>query len=403
MRRALVIFIGFILLLVVGVGLYFFFVRSNGGLVVTPTPDPTLPTAGQVGSGDPDTEPTASTTPDDVTQPTGAPTRLAQISKGPVVAGETIVPIPSPDNASSTDLAVRYIERRSGNVFHYNLRTGSITRTSNRTVPGIMSAKWLPDGSTAFVRYLSGVDFATVNTYALRADGSDGYFLPQNISDLDVSSSSVLTLASGVNGSAAALVKTVGGGSTNLFTSPLSALRVAFAGKGSYLAFTKPSATLAGAAFVVDASGRFSRVVGPYDGLVALASPSGTWLLVSYTQNDALQTHLVNVATREDIALPIDTLADKCVWAPDDSSVYCGVPISPSTAYAYPDDWYQGAVSFSDRVWKIDVAGRFAQLVLDFSKETGAPLDAHALAVDATNSVLTFVNKNDRSLWVYRF
>ena len=115
-----------------------------------------------------------------------------------------------------------------------------------------------------------------------------------------------------------------------------------------------------------------------------------------------MQLSLVNTGTGEVLPLPVGTIADKCVWTDDDASVYCGVPVSPPSGYAYPDDWYQGALHFSDRVWRIDVTGRYAELVLDFSKETEKALDAEALAVDASDTVLTFVNKNDGSLWAYR-
>jgi hypothetical protein len=279
--------------------------------------------------------------------------------------------------------------------------TGTNTRTSNKTLLGIQSAVWLPNASTAFVRYLSGENLSTINSYALRADGSEGFFLPQNLSDLAVSSTSILTLVSGVNGSIASISRTDGTQIKEIFTTPLSSLRVSFVGKSQYLAYTKPSARLTGNAFIVDSAGRFSRIAGPLNGLVARASPSGKWVLVSYASAGTIQMSLVNTTTGESISLPVATIADKCVWAADDSAVYCGVPISPSPNFNYPDDWYQGAVSFSDRIWKIDVAGRYAQFVLDFAKEGKGDLDATALAIDSTNTVLVFVNKKDGSLWSY--
>ncbi len=110
---------------------------------------------------------------------------------------------------------------------------------------------------------------------------------------------------------------------------------------------------------------------------------------------------LVDTATDGTIPLPVATIADKCVWTADDSAIYCGIPVNPSTDAAYPDDWYQGTLQFSDRLWKIDVAGRFAQLVLDFPSATKGTLDATALAVDPSNTELVFINKNDGSLWSY--
>jgi hypothetical protein len=313
-----------------------------------------------------------------------------------------VTDVPAKNASSSPDVLTTYIERESGNVFSYSVVANKNTRISNKTLPGIQMAEWLPNASTAFVRYLSGDDFSTINTYALHADGSDGFFLPQDLSDLAVSSTSILTLASGVNGSVGSLENVDGTGSSNIFTTPLSEVRVSFAGK-NYLVYTKPSAGLAGDAFIVNASGHFTRIAGPLVGLTALASHSGGWVLISYILNNALQMELINTTTNETVPLPVATIADKCAWTPDDSAVYCGVPTDPSTDASYPDDWYQGAVQFSDKIWKIDVSGRFAQLTLDFSSVTnGQNLDAEALSIDPSNTELVFINKNDNSLWDYQ-
>jgi hypothetical protein len=376
--------------------IYFYFFATKATITVAPG-GAGLPVAGQ------GTTPTTDVNTTLPGEPTPVTARLVKVSVGPVVLGESVINI-RVASSSPPEAAVSYIERQSGNVFSYSPSAGTITRTSNQTVPGIQSAAWLPNGATALVRYLSGDDFSTINTYALPATSgsTEGYFLPQNLADIDVSSTSVLTLASGVNGSVASLGGVSNTRTTQIFTTPLSELHVSFAGKSHYLAYTKPSAALPGAAFIVDAAGTFSRISGPQSGLVALASHSGKWLLVSYTENNLFQMELVNTATGDITSLPVATIADKCVWTADDSAIYCGIPVDPSTEYSYPDDWYQGAVSFSDRIWKIDVAGRYAQLVLDFPTETDSSLDATALAIDPLNTTLVFVNKNDSSLWSYQ-
>ncbi|MGD0328707.1 MAG: hypothetical protein ABSB00_03315 [Minisyncoccia bacterium] len=398
MRRALIIIAIVVVLVGIGVFAYFYFFANKASVSIAPTGNTSLPVEEQ-GTSNAAGQTAASS------NQTGAAAvitaRLVKISMGPVVPGEAAVDIPAPNASSSPDVGVNYIERQSGNVFTYEVRAGTLTRTSNKTVPGIESATWLPNASFAFVRYLSGDDFSTINTYALPGNGTGGFFLPQNLSDISVSSTGVLVLASGVNGSVASLEHTDGTHVSQIFTTPLSALRVSFAGKSQYLAYTKPSVTLDGDAFLVNGNGNFSRITGPLNGLAALASPSGKWALVSYTLNSEMQMELVNTMTGDTIPLPVATIADKCVWTTDDSTIYCGIPVDPSNDYAYPDDWYQGAVQFSDRIWKIDVSGRYAQLVLDFPNETSATLDAEALAVDPSNTELVFVNKNDGSLWGY--
>ena len=403
MQRTLIIGATVVVLAGAGVAGYFYF-SNDANITVAPSAsgdanlpiiDRTMPApVTEVG----ETSTTTIISPNTPVQGTAA--RLVKISAGPVVPGAIVVSKPA--TASSSAMAtVSYIERQSGNVYSYLVNTGTRTRISNRTVPGIQSAVWFPNASSTLVRYLSGNDFSTVNSYALPANGSGGFFLPQNLSDVAVSEAGILTLSSGVNGSIVSLSRTDGTQAKEIFTAPLSSLRISFAGKGQYLAFTKSSAGLAGNAFLIDSSGRFSRVAGPLNGLVAKASPSGKWVLVSYTSNGTMQMSLVNTATGESLPLPVATIADKCVWTADDSSIYCGIPLSPSPNFNYPDEWYQGAVSFSDRIWKIDVSGRYAQFVLDFEKEDMGRFDVNALAIDLLNTVLVFVNKNDGSLWSY--
>jgi len=331
------------------------------------------------------------------------------VSAGPVVPGivvtnrSPLAPAATSTATTSPGVYVTYIERRSGNIFSYSSTARSVTRTSNATVPGIQSALWLPNASAAYVRYLSGADFSTVNTYVLPIDGKDGFFLEQNLADIHLSATGLLTLASGVNGSIATLRQSDGTRVAQAFSSPLSSLRIAFAGPNRYLTSTKPSAALPGAAFLVDGAGRFSRLAGPLPGLVALPGPSGATVLVSsVTASGMMQMELIDTASGARTSLPVATIADKCVWTADSSALYCGIPVGPPTGYAYPDDWYQGAVSFEDRIWKINVAGRYAELVLDFSQEAEAPLDARSLALDALGTALAFLNKNDGSLWVYQ-
>ncbi len=397
MRRTLIIASIVIVLLGIGVLVYFYFFSKPKIVEVAPSGGSSLPIAGQ-GTLIPTEAPT--TTPGGSVQPISA--RLVKITPGPVVPGVVVTDAKPVDASSSPEVSVGYIDQQSGNVFSYQVGAMVLTRTSNKTIPGIEEASWLPDASVAFVRYLSGSDFSTINTYALPSNGSDGSFLSQNLAQISVSSTSILTLASGVNGSVASLKHTDGGTISTAFTTPLSAVRVSFAGKNQYVAFTKPSATLGGSAFIVDSTGHFSRIAGPLNGLVALASPSGKWVLISFTSDDAIHMNLVNTSTGEDMPLPVATIADKCVWTSDDSAIYCGIPQNPTPGLNYPDDWYQGAVAFSDRIWKIQVVGRYAQLVLDFPTETKDSLDAEALAVDPSNNVLVFVNKNDGSLWSYR-
>lgn len=393
MRRSFII-AGIIALLAAGayVG-YVFLLKKTPDVVVAPIPTLPIVEPGNVPAAQGETPFVATSSP-------VSTSRFVKVSAGPVVSGMAAVYVKPKDASSTPDIDLRFIERRSGNVYSYLVRSHVLTRLSNRTIPGIQSASWNPSGTLALVRYLSGPTLSVVNTYALPSNGSGGFFLAQNLSGSSVSSTTILTLASGVNGSIASAARTDGTRVTQAFSTPLSQLLVSFLGKSGYLTVTKASAATGGYAYAVSGAGEFSRLAGPLPGLSALASPSGKLVLVSYADSSGLHTDIVNAATGELMQLPVATLSEKCVWTSDDASVYCAVPVAPASA-SYPDDWYQGAVSLNDRIWKISVAGRYTQLVLNLEKESNATFDVQSIAIDSSSSVLAFVNKSDGSLWSY--
>ncbi|MEJ0053721.1 MAG: hypothetical protein WDN10_03300 [bacterium] len=414
MRRVLIILAILIVLGGLGAAAYFFIFAGTPTLVVDTGTNPFGNPAGDAAGGesdtvDPDTGGAAAGTV--VTQ------RLIEITKGPVVPGavafisSSTAPLPAGEASGTStvslpvpDTEVRYALRESGNLFSYLFHARAAKRLVNKTIPGTQEATWLPDGSLAYLRYAGGTaENPEIDTYALPADGTEGFFLPVNIAGIaTVGSSSVFSLSSGGNGSIGTVSKADGSASRTAFSSPLGSLSARPAGSGQFVAYTKATGLSGGYAFLIDTAGAMNRLFGPVPGLVALPSPLGTWALLSYTEQGNLKTSLLNIRTRELIALPVATIADKCAWTSDESAVYCGVPVPGSLATAtYPDDWYQGAVSFTDRIWKIDVGGRFAELALDFSGATDGPLDATALTVDPRKDVLVFLNKRDGSLWAY--
>jgi hypothetical protein len=397
MRKTLLIAALIIVLLGIGVAVYFYFFAKSPGVEVTQEPGG-LPVAGDSSAPVGDSE-FGSADSQETPAPISVSNRLVKIAPGPIVPG-MVLKVSKPKNASSSpETDLQFIERKSGNVYLYTVSSRTLTRINNKTILGLQSATWLPSGTFAYARYLSDSTSSTINTYAMSATTSQGVFLPQNLSGVAVGSTSILMVASGVNGSTGTLARTDGTHGITVFSTALTAIRASFLGKTNYLIFTKPSSLLPGYAFSAG-SGTFSRIAGPHNGLVALGSHSGTWLLVSFTAANDLRMELVNTTSGEIVSLPVATIADKCVWSQDDTTIYCGIPKDPPRAN-YPDDWYQGAAHFSDRIWKIQVEGRYAQLVLDVSKEAEVDIDIEAPVVDPSSTTLVFINKNDGSLWGY--
>ncbi len=331
--------------------------------------------------------------------------QLVRITPGPVALGAVAVALPSQAEGSDPyargETEIRYIERASGNVYAYRFHERTLERISNRTLPGVQEAAWLSDGSLAFARFLSATTDGDerIETYALPATGEGGYFLDRGLGQVSVSGTTTLmTLLPTTQGSIATLANTDGTNARTLFSSSLSALTVHLS-DGPFIVATKPSVHLDGYAFTVGTGGSFSRILGPYRGLSVLPSPSGNLVLFTYIENRALRMGLLDRRDGTIESIPLATLAEKCVWANGEEAIYCGVPKTPSGTL--PDDWHQGAVTFADRLWMVDLTANVANYLLDISGRVDSPVDMVGLSVDGRNDVLVFKNRADGSLWAY--
>jgi len=406
-RRTLIIAASIVVVLGIIAGIYFFVFAPGASLTVgVPNPFGTSDDRGDSGLIGPDGGPV---------QGAGvvvAP-KLIRIADGPVAKGTVAIHIPpvvdiAASTASTTvettpaDTEVRFIERQSGNIYSFLVHDRVLTRISNRTLPGIQEASWTSDGGRAFARYLTrsadGVEH--VDTYALPADGGEGYFLEQDLESVAVQgTSTVFSLLPSSSGSIGSLSAPDGTNIRTLFTSTISRLRAAFSGS-DLVATTKASSGLDGYAFLVSRTdGSFTRILGPLRGLSTLPNPQSGSVLYSFNDRGKLSAHVLDLACHTATPLPLATLSEKCVWVFGERALYCAIPTTVQGNL--PDDWYQGVLSFTDRIWRVDLETRLATLIVD-PKEVGeVEIDAVSLAIDSQEDVLVFTNKKDGSLWVY--
>jgi hypothetical protein len=346
---------------------------------------------------------------------------LIEITTSPVAAGEVAFDI-APTVASTTtslststttgsmvstsatgaDIEVHYIDRASGNVYAYRAMARSLTRISDKTLPGIQKATWLPGGSLAFVQFLADSADGTesLSTYALPADGTGGFFLQDGLDEVQVTgSTTVFTLAASTDNSIGTVMNADSTSPYQLFTSSLSSLIVYPAGN-AFVAVTKAASEVNGYAFSINSkTSLFTPIIGPLRGLTILPSPSGQLVLYSYTDGTELHMNVLDLTSGVVTALPLATIAEKCVWTSDSTALYCAIP--SSFQGNLPDDWYQGVVSFDDRIWRIDLSSHLATLVIDPHKLANVNIDAVNLTIDPQSQVLIFRDKKDSSLWAY--
>ncbi|MBU1118623.1 hypothetical protein KKH43_01940 [Patescibacteria group bacterium] len=109
--------------------------------------------------------------------------------------------------------------------------------------------------------------------------------------------------------------------------------------------------------FSLETSGdTMTTVVGDAYGLSYTLSPDGKKLL--YTASSARPNevflYMTDIEGNEHKDLGLSTMAEKCAFAPDNKTVYCGVPQNKNVEFVLPDDYLQENYVTEDSFFRID-------------------------------------------------
>ncbi len=309
--------------------------------------------------------------------------------------------------------ALRYVERATGNVYQTFADKIDERKFSATVIPRIYEAYLGNNGEAVVMRYLKADD-KTIETFVgtlpkelLGADTIEnneikGLFLPENISEVSMAPDDLkilyfFNIGDGVTGITANLRDNK---KTQVFESAFTEWLASWPNTKMITLTTKPSANVPGYLYAFDPNKKeLNEILGDINGLTTLTSPSGKLILYG---NNNLALNIFHTDTKDSNPLGIKTLPEKCIWSKENkinAFIYCAVPkiIDPAE---YPDAWYQGEVSFSDEIWKIDVEKGNATIIADpVSLEGGQEVDGIKLALDENENYLFFVNKKDSYLW----
>lgn len=349
-------------------------------------------------------------TPPPVTPPPVVPPseRLTfwQISDVPV-AGATALATPS-----GAVPIVRYMERATGHIYDVNPETVKRERVTNTTIPRIHEALFSRNGDFVVARYLDEDD-ETIETFVgkipTKRPGEEGKlvgeFLPRNIQDISVSQTKddvfyLLRDDTGALGFMAPLADSAK--RSQIFAFPFSEWLSEWSGDTKIALATKPSSGVSGYVYTVSTTGATNqepqKVFGGAGGLATRINKDASYYLYS---DSGPTLWIYNAVKRNSARTIFKTIPDKCVWAKDNITFYCAVPDSLPRGQ-YPDSWYQGAVSFSDTVWEINInATSTGALPVQRLSDTSLPngIDATKLFVSSNETYLFFINKKDMTLW----
>ena len=181
----------------------------------------------------------------------------------------------------------------------------------------------------------------------------------------------------------------------NIFASSFGEFNASWPNKDIITLLTKPSASVGGYLYFLNPSTKFvKRVTGDIKGLTALVSPKGDKIIYSQSANKSFKTKIFDVKERSSEDFTFAALPEKCVWGKEGSDmIYCAAPETRPSA-DYPDEWYQGTVSFDDAIWSKDFLTGETKLL---AEKFGA--DMVNLILSAGEDYLIFTNRKDGTLW----
>jgi len=418
-RKTLTITALVIIFILLGIGIYFYLSKT------TATPIP--PTSAFPGEG----LPVTSTRPTGVdeggaevsfTPGTGAPLpRLYELHKLPV-AGVSFI---DAGKGTSITTTARYIERGLGYIFDTPLNTYSESRVVNETRTRLSEALWGNGGKSVVVRYLDSNDgviktrivnigaptvsfsqSTSTETATENFLNTEEVFLPDYIPFMSVAedgADKVFYLENGTLSAIGTVSTLKNTGSTGVLSSSFTEWLPQFPNQNLITLTTKPSAVIPGHLFFIDTkTNALTKVLGNINGLTTLTSRDGKLVLYAEIKNKVPELSIYDTVKKETRVTSLQTLPEKCAWSSKKTTVaYCAAPQSLPLA-VYPDQWYQGLLSFSDDVWKIDTTTGVVEKVLTPSSLRAPALDIINPVLSSDDTYLIFMNKTSGTPWVYR-
>lgn len=306
--------------------------------------------------------------------------------------------------------ALRYVDKATGNIYQTFADKIDERKFSEIIIPRVYETFIGNKGESVVMRYLK-TDNETIETFTGTLPkeylGTDlvgtnevkGSFLPENISDLSLSpnTTKIFYLFNLDESAIGVIYELQTNSKIQIFNSPFTEWLSFWPNDKMITLTTKPSANVPGYMYAINPDKKdFNKILGGINGLTTLTSPNGKLVLYS---NNNLSLNVFDIDTGNSNILGLKTLPEKCVWGMASDIIYCAVPKYLNQGN-YPDSWYQGEISFSDEIWKIDIENGTTSMILDpITIEGGEEIDGIKLNLDENENYLFFVNKKDSYLW----
>jgi hypothetical protein len=341
--------------------------------------------------------------------------RLRKLSSESV-AGAVIFDITA--TKASTTSAVRFVEKGTGNVYEARSDSVKIERLTNTTIPKIIRAFWLPDGSGFLAQTLSSEN-EMVETSFVKLNKSKASTtvesltpfsttigkLPTDIKEITIKPDGTKIFYYTISGSYSKwyVSNPDGTGATLVASHPLTEWLPKWISGNTVIMQAKSSSEFNSFSYSFDVSSKTLKKLGT-GGLGLSINPnlSGTLSLVS-SGKTAPQLFIIDNKNITSKSLDTNTLAEKCVWLTKEKSpsAYCATPNEIPNGN-YPDAWYKGLVSTEDYITKIDTSNDILYNIASLYSMSNEKIDVVDMSLSPDETHLIFRNKIDGYLWMLR-
>lgn len=304
---------------------------------------------------------------------------------------------------------IKYIDRLTGHLYEISPDGNETKQLTITTIPGIYEVSWSKDLSRALLRYYSedttsGLSFLAsfpATSTSQSTGQTEGIFLPTSVNQALFSpteENKIFYLLNSDGKTTGIIANTDNQSKKEIFSSSFTNFMANWPQKNIITLITKPSASASGFLYSLHPTNQtFTKILSAIQGLTVLYSPMGDEILYSKSENNSIETRIYNTKKETDVKLGVTTLPEKCLFSKlNTNTIYCAVP-RPITSALYPDEWYQGKVSFSDSIWQINTVDGSTKSI-----SSQQNFDATNLFSDSNENYIFFTNKKNNTLWALK-
>ncbi len=296
---------------------------------------------------------------------------------------------------------VLFVEKSSGNIYEITSQN-DLSRLTGETLTNIQEVLWGKDktGERLITRFYQFDQTITLVGLIKEPVGTElgslkNQALGTNISAIAVSPdrSKFFTLETSGSGVIGYVNDWAGKNKKKVWSFPYGDWQASWPKSDIISLTTTPSARSSGHLYFLNPNtGSFIKILSGINGLTTSVSPDGNKIIFSRNNLGLLDLYLHDVKTEKALPVGVKTLPEKCLWQ-DSDTLYCAVPKTIPTG-SYPDNWYQGKITFSDDIWKVNLKQKTVTLIAPIK----GSLDLVNLIVAPERGWIYAINKIDNSL-----